>query len=289
VRELKQRELLEQSPILSHVTNYNASRSHSIGRIKMTTLTINGKESGLTFIEEDTDIDALLAPYMNTEETMIAIEDDLDFYTARHAASRGSVEFKDKKLAIAMRLYERQRSLGYSGDRQIAQIAERTAEIFFDLTMEECALLMWVPEIDRAIREARIEFRLRFEEIQREANCTAMIADVDYCPLSYSYTSISGCARRRSKGKNKKVPRTNEEKFLAKFALEIEKEVDKAPHKFRWYSQNNHCMCVEEFAGRMTRSLKAGNACKDSPAVKRACKALKIKHEYGAIAEYLNS
>jgi len=52
----------------------------------MTTLTINGKESALTFIDDDTDLDALLAPYMTSEETPEEVAD--------RVVNRGSMEWE---------------------------------------------------------------------------------------------------------------------------------------------------------------------------------------------------
>jgi hypothetical protein len=84
---------------------------------------------------------------------------------------------------------------------------------------------------------------------------------------------------------------TNRETFLAQYGRELQAEyANNEPWMARLASNPPEMPhTLPELAERITSGLVTGRANKDSPPIKRTCKALGIKHTYTALREYLNA
>lgn len=84
---------------------------------------------------------------------------------------------------------------------------------------------------------------------------------------------------------------TNRETFIAQYERELHAEYDTNEPWLTRLAANppDRPRTIPELAVRMTDGLVTGAANKDSAPIKRACKALGIKHTYTAIREYVGS
>ena len=75
--------------------------------------------------------------------------------------------------------------------------------------------------------------------------------------------------------------------FIAQYVKELHAEYDSNAAWLAMLANNPRNPTIEALAERMTDGLPAGRSNKDSPAIKRTCKALGIKHTYKDIARFL--
>lgn len=74
----------------------------------------------------------------------------------------------------------------------------------------------------------------------------------------------------------------NQEKFLEEYKKQLIISITANPEQYSWTIDT-----LEEVFGRMKAAIIRGSFNKDTPAFKRTCKVLKIKHTYRDIETFL--
>lgn len=79
-----------------------------------------------------------------------------------------------------------------------------------------------------------------------------------------------------------KTSREQFQRFIGVYKEELEKSVRACPDDYAWALSD-----IDTVLERMTRAIERGSFNKDTPAFRRTCKQLGIKHTYKAINDFI--